>query len=108
MISKSLCNPLPLNLCTPGDGISQVPPLVLSSPLHIVWGTSLPRCQGCEVWVACVALRPSQEGGELLEVLRFWEVPFAFLWHPGLCLLEVSGVERDFLSSFAAMFSVPW
>lgn len=52
MISKSLCNPL-LNLCTPGDGIFQVPPLILSSPCTL-FGGPLFHAVGLLVWLCAL------------------------------------------------------
>lgn len=97
-------SPPPLNLHTPGGHFPDRP-----------FGSLLPGCvvgdlsskpSGLWVCIACVALHPSQEGGEVLGVLRSWDVPFAFLWHP--CPLAMSGVERDFLRGLAAVFCVPW
>ena len=89
MISKSLCNPLPLNLCNPGGGIFQVPSLVHSSPSTLFRGPVFQAARAVFCGSASVT------GNEA----RFWHAQVLgdslwFLWHPGLCLVEVSGWER--------------
>ena len=101
MISKSLCNPLPLNLCNPGGGIFQVPSLVHSSPSTLFRGPVFQAVRAV-FWVACVALRPSQGTRQGSGMLRFLEIPFGFSG-PQACVLSRCRVGRDFLGSFAAV-----